>query len=287
MEMDVGERIDRYRIVGPIDEDATSARFDARDGDVPVVVRVFRPWVGLDDEASGRLQRVAAIVTAAAHPNLVAPLATGVSNGLRYVATRPYAGEPLLDLLGRPLASALVADVLMQLCRALQVLHAAGVVCRRLPADVYVSVDGLVAVDVLATVFPRSHAAGDPALESKGVGIDRMADLTYFSPEQLMGKLLDGRSDIYTLGVIGYQLITGRLPFPDAKGPAGLITAQLKQTALPPSQFMFGVPEHVDGAIRWCLEKDKTKRPDDVNALAAVLEERAPCPPRTELPPTL
>ena len=56
-----------------------------------------------------------------------------------------------------------------------------------------------------------------------------LGTLEYMSPEQLMGKELDGRSDIYTVGVLAYEMITGRLPFPDAKGPAALITAQLRQ----------------------------------------------------------
>ncbi|HEY0193601.1 MAG TPA: protein kinase, partial [Kofleriaceae bacterium] len=109
--------------------------------------------------------------------------------------------------------------------------------------------------------------------------------LEYMSPEQLMGKPLDGRSDVYALGVLAYEMTTGRLPFPDAKGPAGLITAQLKQTPLPPSQANAKalLPKAADRAILKCLEKDKNNRYPDVSALAVALQEVIASTPRDDL----
>jgi serine/threonine-protein kinase len=94
------------------------------------------------------------------------------------------------------------------------------------------------------------------------------------SPEQLMGKQLDGRSDVYAMGVLTYELITARLPFPDAKGPAQLITAQLKQTPMAPSQAnpAGAIPPGVDACIARMLEKDKNNRFADVAGLRIEVE---------------
>jgi serine/threonine protein kinase len=96
-----------------------------------------------------------------------------------------------------------------------------------------------------------------------------LGTLEYMSPEQLMGKPLDGRSDIYGLGVLAFELITGRLPFPDAVGPAALISAQLKKVPPSPSSAHpeGNIPAEVDQLILKMLEKDKNNRFRDATEL--------------------
>ena len=96
----------------------------------------------------------------------------------------------------------------------------------------------------------------------------------YFSPERLMGKPLDHASDVYTLGVIGFELVTGRRPFQDAKGPAGLITAIVKEPPPVPSELAreAAIPRALDAALLACLDKDRSKRYPDPPLLAKVLQ---------------
>ncbi len=203
-------------------------------------------------------------------------------NGTLYIAMELLEGKSLHQLFHEeaPLGWKRVFKILTEMCSSLAEAHAQGIIHRDLkPENIYLETRsgnpefvkildfGIAKVMRGDTIDPQS-----PQLTATG---QTLGTLEYMSPEQLMGKPLDGRSDVYALGVLAYEMITGRLPFPDAKGPAGLITAQLKQTPVPPSQAnpKAALPKAADRAILKCLEKDKNNRYPDVSALAAALQE--------------
>ncbi len=203
-------------------------------------------------------------------------------SGTLYIAMELLEGKSLHQVFHEeaPLDWKRVFKILTEMCSSLAEAHAQGIVHRDLkPENIYLEsrsgnpefvkiLDfGIAKVMRGETIDPQS-----PQLTATG---QTLGTLEYMSPEQLMGKALDGRSDVYALGVLAYEMITGRLPFPDAKGPAGLITAQLKQTPIPPSQAcpQANLPRAADRAILKCLEKDKNNRYLDVSALAAALQE--------------
>ena len=203
-------------------------------------------------------------------------------SGTLYIAMELLEGKSLHQVFHEeaPLEWKRVFKILTEMCSSLAEAHAQGIVHRDLkPENIYLEsrsgnpefvkiLDfGIAKVMRGETIDPQS-----PQLTATG---QTLGTLEYMSPEQLMGKALDGRSDVYALGVLAYEMITGRLPFPDAKGPAGLITAQLKQTPAPPSQAcpQANLPRAADRAILKCLEKDKNNRYPDVSALAIALQE--------------
>jgi serine/threonine-protein kinase len=203
-------------------------------------------------------------------------------SGTLYIAMELLEGKSLHQVFHEeaPLEWKRVFKILTEMCSSLAEAHEQGIVHRDLkPENIYLEsrsgnpefvkiLDfGIAKVMRGETIDPQS-----PQLTATG---QTLGTLEYMSPEQLMGKALDGRSDVYALGVLAYEMITGRLPFPDAKGPAGLITAQLKQTPAPPSQAcpQANLPRAADRAILKCLEKDKNNRYPDVSALAAALQE--------------
>jgi serine/threonine protein kinase len=204
------------------------------------------------------------------------------SDGTLYIAMELLEGKSLHQVFHEqaPLEWKRVFKILIEMCSSLAEAHDQGIVHRDLkPENVYLETRpgnpefvkildfGIAKVMRGDSIDPQS-----PQLTATG---QTLGTLEYMSPEQLMGKQLDGRSDVYALGVVAYEMITGGLPFPDAKGPAGLITAQLKQTPQQPSQRLpkAGLPPAADRAILKALEKDKNNRHANVTAMAAALQD--------------
>jgi serine/threonine-protein kinase len=203
-------------------------------------------------------------------------------DGTLYIAMELLEGRSLHQIFHEqaPLEWKRMFKILFEMCSSLAEAHAQGIVHRDLkPENVYLesrpgNPEFVKILDFGIAKVMRGDSI-DPASPQLTATGQTLGTLEYMSPEQLMGKQLDGRSDVYALGVVAYEMITGRLPFPDAKGPAGLITAQLKQTPTPPSQAnpKSGLPQAADVVILKCLAKDKNNRYPDVTALAAAIQE--------------
>jgi serine/threonine-protein kinase len=171
------------------------------------------------------------------------------THGTLFVATEHV--EPRLAV-GSPMAWSRVVAIVARMCQALHVLAAD---TRRFDANKIYLPDGGAVLDVVGLV---PHERLRP-VDSECV-IRPPAYLDYLSPEHLMGKPIDGRSNVYILGVLAYELATGSKPFPDAKGPAGLITAQIKQHPIAASQRVADLPAAADAVIMRCLAKAREDR---------------------------
>lgn len=202
-------------------------------------------------------------------------------DGTLYIAMELLEGKSLHEVfqVQAPLDWRRVFKIITEMCSSLAEAHALGVVHRDLkPENVYLearpgNLEFVKILDFGIAKVMRGEAI-DPALPQLTATGQTLGTLEYMSPEQLMGKPLDGRSDVYALGVVAYEMITKRLPFPDAKGPAGLITAQLRQIPQPPSKVTPSIiPPVADKIILKCLEKDRNNRYADVTALATAVQE--------------
>ena len=166
--------------------------------------------------------------------------------------------------------------IIEQMCSSLGEAHAQGIVHRDIkPENIYLedrpgNTDFVKVLDFGIAKIIRGDIGGNSAPQLTATG-QTLGTLEYMSPEQLMGKQLDGRSDVYALGVLAYEMITGQLPFPDAKGPAELITAQLKKMPPPASAAnpSGDIPAGCDAILLRMLEKDRAKRYQDVDEVAA------------------
>ncbi len=248
-----------------------------------VALKLLHPEMTKDDNLVARFRREGMVLCNLRDAHTITTYDFDQTpDGTLYIAMELLEGKSLHQIFHEqaPLEWKRVFKILTEMCSSLSEAHAQGIVHRDLkPENIYLEsrpgnpefvkiLDfGIAKVMRGESIDPQS-----PQLTATG---QTLGTLEYMSPEQLMGKQLDGRSDVYALGVVAYEMITGRLPFPDAKGPAGLITAQLKQTPQPPSTAnpKASLPPAADRVILKCLEKDKNNRHADVTALASALQE--------------
>ncbi|MBA3462597.1 MAG: protein kinase [Deltaproteobacteria bacterium] len=248
-----------------------------------VALKLLHPEMTKDDNLVARFRREGMVLCNLRDAHTITTYDFDQTpDGTLYIAMELLEGKSLHQIFHEqaPLEWKRVFKILTEMCSSLSEAHAQGIVHRDLkPENIYLEsrpgnpefvkiLDfGIAKVMRGDSIDPQS-----PQLTATG---QTLGTLEYMSPEQLMGKQLDGRSDVYALGVVAYEMITGRLPFPDAKGPAGLITAQLKQTPQPPSTALpkANLPAAADRVILKCLEKDKNNRHPDVTALSFALTE--------------
>ncbi len=248
-----------------------------------VALKLLHPEMTKDDNLVARFRREGMVLCNLRDAHTITTYDFDQTpDGTLYIAMELLEGKSLHQVFHeqQPLEWKRVFKILTEMCSSLAEAHQQGIVHRDLkPENIYLEsrpgnpefvkiLDfGIAKVMRGESIDPQS-----PQLTATG---QTLGTLEYMSPEQLMGKQLDGRSDVYALGVVAYEMITGRLPFPDAKGPAGLITAQLKQTPIAPSKANANanLSPAADKVILRCLEKDKNNRFLDVTQLAAALQD--------------
>jgi serine/threonine protein kinase len=201
-------------------------------------------------------------------------------DGTLFIAMELLEGKSLHDVFysQAPIDWRRMLKIASQMCSALAEAHGQGIVHRDLkPENIYLEnrsgdPEFVKVLDFGIAKVMRGDGSQAPQLTATG---QTLGTLEYMSPEQLMGKELDGRSDIYTVGVLIYEMITGRLPFPDAKGPAALITAQLREVPELPSMVnrAGNIPAAVDQLVLRMLAKDKNQRFANVDELRTAMTE--------------
>lgn len=204
------------------------------------------------------------------------------ADGTLYIAMELLEGQSLHQVFKSqaPLEWRRTFKILTEICSSLAEAHSQGIVHRDLkPENIYLenrpgNPEFVKVLDFGIAKVVRGESGQQHGAQLTATG-QTLGTLEYMSPEQLMGKQLDGRSDVYALGVVAYEMVTGRLPFPDAKGPAALITAQLRQSPVPPSVACTRavLPAIVDQVILKALEKDPANRFAHVSVLATNLQD--------------
>jgi eukaryotic-like serine/threonine-protein kinase len=233
-----------------------------------VAVKVLPSGVEPSEGALRRFQQEARVISALNHPNIVTVLDYGQTERTSYIVTELVKGETLRQLLRRgtlPIDEAL--QVATQVCAALSAAHAEGIVHRDIKLEnVMLRPDGYVKVldfGIAKLVMPEGtsggilEAATATVLETQ-IGVV-LGTASSMSPEQTRGLPVDQRSDIFSFGVLLYELFTGRRPF-DGPSTTDIMLAILEREPPPPSHVVTSLPASLDSIITKCLQKHRDQR---------------------------
>jgi eukaryotic-like serine/threonine-protein kinase len=242
----------------------------------PVALKLLHPHNTLDTTAVARFRREAEACSKLRNPHTVITYDFDeTEDGVLYLAMELLQGRPLQDIQNQegPLDPARVLKILTQVAEALGEAHALGIVHRDMkPENIMVEDQGEKdAVKVLDFGIAKiAEPTGRPALALTAVG-QTLGTLEFMSPEQLRGQPLDGRSDIYALGILAYEMLTGRLPFDEARGPSDVIQFHMQVEPPPPSSLRpdLPIPREVDAVVLKMVAKLR----DDRHADAADLRD--------------
>jgi serine/threonine protein kinase len=259
----VSVQVGRYQILDTIGTGANSRvtrAFDPLIGRT-VAIKLF-PSQLATGEGRARFIKEARVVGQISHPSIVALHDMGIeeSTSTPYLVMEYVEGQPLERILDKgsipyPRACAWAAEV----ATALAVAHRKGVIHGDVkPANILISEDGRIRL----TDFGMARLASRDSPDSPLLGTP-----AYWCPEQILGKPQDGRSDIFSLGVVLYEMITGNSPF-DSDSLQGVCSRILSSTPLPPSHANPSLPAGFNELVASCLEKDPAHRRDSADNLA-------------------
>jgi serine/threonine-protein kinase len=249
-----------------------------------VAIKILPPDLACDPTARQRFLREARLAAGLSHPNIVPIHRVGEAGAFVFIVMSYVEGETLGERLRSqgPLGPADAARILREVAWALAYAHGRGIIHRDVkPDNILLEAE---TGRALVTDFGIAHGGDrDPLTLTEHPG-KILGTMHFMSPEQAAGEPLDGRSDIYGLGVVGYLALSGRLPF-EASDVAGLFLRQATENAPSLIHTAPGLPPGLGAAIDRCLARDPAERFVDGEALAEAL---AP-PPETRpaLPPTL
>ena len=267
MALTSGTRLGPYEILAPLGAGGMGEVYRARDTRLhrEVAIKVLPERVAGDPDALARFEREARAIAALSHANILAIHDFGVHDGVAYAVTELLEGETLAEKLARgPLPTEALARIGAEICAALAAAHRKGIVHRDLkPSNVMLTKSGVKLLDFgLAKPFALD-AEGLTSAQTSGPEVTRegsiVGTLSYMSPEQLEGRPVDARTDIFSLGSTLYEMATGKRPF-DGRSQAAVVSAILASEPPPVSAVRPMSPPALDRLVRTCLAKDPDAR---------------------------
>ena len=262
--------IGRYEILERLGQGGMGTVYRVQDHELDrlIALKTIRPDLASNATALRRLKQETLLARQIAHRNVIRVFDLGVAQGLRFITMEYVEGRDLKSILElrKKLPPDDVIQILSQICEGLEAAHSEGVVHRDLkPQNVLVSAGNRIRI----VDFGLARSFEDSGITHTGT---ILGTPTYMSPEQALGKQGDARSDIFSIGVIGFELLTGQLPFPSKTLSESLIS-RTRGKARPIEIVDPGLPAWLARIVMRCLERDPSERyasaQDIVNDLAS------------------
>jgi eukaryotic-like serine/threonine-protein kinase len=261
----------RYELHRRLGRGGMAEVFLARDQllDRPVAVKVLFPEFATDPSFVERFRREAQSAANLNHPNVVGVYDWGEAGGTYFIVMEYVEGRTLADIVRSegPLHPDRAADITSDVAAALGFAHRNGVVHRDVkPANVLITSSGQVKVADFGIARAMTATSEENLTQAGTV----MGTATYFSPEQARGDAVDPRSDIYSLGVVLYETVTGRPPF-SGESPVAIAYKHVQEAPTPPRHANLDIPVAMEAIILKCLAKNPVNRYPSAEDLRADL----------------
>jgi serine/threonine protein kinase/Tfp pilus assembly protein PilF len=270
---------ERYRIVKLLGEGGMGAVYQAEDIELdrPVALKVIRPEVAANPTVLQRFKQELILAREVTHPNVVRIFDLGTADGIKFITMELVEGRDLKNMIlaGHRFAPDEIVDIIQQICQALQAAHDAGIVHRDLkPQNVMLDSQGRAKV----MDFGVARSMETTGLTRTGQMIGTPA---YMSPEQAKGESVDARSDLFSLGIILYELLVGEVPF-QADSTYGTILKRTQEPPVPPIKRNPDIPVLLNDVAVKCLQIERELRyqsvPEILEDLGTGQAPRMPSP---------
>ena len=276
----VGARLGPYEILSSIGAGGMGEVYLARDARLErkVAIKLLSTAFTAYAESVRRFEREARSASALNHPNIITIYEIGEANGAKYIAAEYIEGKTLRQhFRDERMSLGETLDVAIQVASALSAAHRAGIIHRDIkPENVMLRPDGYVKVLDFGLVKLSEDrticlAGTSSTTEATTEAGKVMGTVRYMSPEQARGKTVDARSDIFSLGVMLYEMITGSAPF-EGDSVADVFAAILQQEPVPISSYLADVPDELQRVVSKALRKERSQRYQEMTDLLADLK---------------
>jgi serine/threonine protein kinase len=231
-----------------------------------VAIKILKTELNNDEDFVARFKREATSIAKLSHPNIVNVHDVGTEENINFIVMEYIEGKTLKQVIkanGR-INSKEAVEIAYQIAKALECAHKSNIVHRDIkPDNIMIMEDNMVKV--------MDFGIAKVADSSTVTNVSIMGTVRYLSPEQAKGNLVDGRTDIYSLGVVMYEMVTGQVPY-NAESSISIAMMHIQEPVIPPKEIISDIPENINQVILKSMEKEPIKRYQTAREMADILK---------------